>query len=319
MYVLDPYFPKNYEIIKGIKIIDILVTDKNYQIYKIDNEEYLLAIHKILKEEQIINFGGEIYTIFIEKSIDELKNIANIKKEKFSLPGCSYLEDFFYENVIDIVFNLDRYKRFSINFPSPIILYGKPGTGKTFAVDRLAKFLGWKVFNIDSNTIGSSYIHQTSIKISEIFNEAFENSPAIIIIDEMESYLSNRDSAHQHAVEEIGEFLRLIPKAIENNVLLIGITNMIDKIDPAIMRTGRFSNKIEVRPPNEDDIRELLISLLKNMPTEDIDLDFIVSCLIGKTRSDVDFLIKESARLTAFKKKDKITQDIFNEILKKHT
>lgn len=238
------------------------------------------------------------------------------EKQKFSLPGAEYLEHFFYENVIDIAMHPEKYEPLGISFPSPIVLYGQPGTGKTYAAEQLADFLGWPVFSINSNSVGSPYIHQTSKKISELFEKACSASPSMIIIDEMESYLSNRDTAQEYKVEEIGEFLRLIPEAAEHNVLIIGMTNMLDKIDPAILRAGRFDHKIEVKMPNRQDIEAMINKALEKLPVEpNILLDHVILSLEGHPRSDVAFVVKEAARLTAFKGKKKISQQEIDEAL----
>ncbi|OUO57485.1 ATP-binding protein [Candidatus Avelusimicrobium gallicola] len=234
----------------------------------------------------------------------------------FSLPGATYLEQFFYENVIDIAFHPEKYEPLGISFPSPIVLYGAPGTGKTFAVEQLATFLDWPVFSVDSSSVGSPYIHQTSKKISEVFEKACSAAPSILVIDEMEAYLSNRDGAQEYKIEEIGEFLRLIPEASNHKVLVIGITNLLEKIDPAILRTGRFDHKIEVKMPDAKDIENMFRSAFEKLPVDqNIQAGEIISALIGKSRSDVAFVIKEAARLTAFKGKKQITQQELNEAL----
>lgn len=239
----------------------------------------------------------------------EPRKASITKPSKFSLPGATYLENFFYENVIDIVQNSERYESLGIGFPSPIILYGKPGTGKTYAVEKLAEFLDWPVYSINSSSIGSPYIHQTGQKIAEVFNKAFDTSPSIVIIDEMEAYLSKRDGAQDFKIEEIGEFLRLIPEAPKNKVLVVGMTNLIDNIDPAILRTGRFDHKIEVRMPTAEDIKSMLDTALSKLPKEDnLNLEKVIEALTDKPRSDVAFVVKEAARLTAFRGKDKISQ-----------
>jgi len=243
---------------------------------------------------------------------------AKPKGEKFALPGAEYLEKFFYENVIDIVENPKKYEMVGITFPSPIILYGKPGTGKTYAVGKLVEYLGWPCYHIDSQSVASAFVHETPRKISEVFHTACENAPSIIVIDEMEAYLSHRVAAHDHKVEEIAEFLRLIPEAPKNEVLVIGLTNLFENIDPAILRTGRFDYKIEVHMPNADDIKAMVTSALGKLPVEDnINYDAIVAFLVNKPRSDVAFVVKEAARLTAFKRKTKISQEEFEEAIGK--
>ncbi len=265
-------------------------------------------------QQKVLDGDVDIKTAEIEKGA---RKRTAVKKDKFELPGAAYLEQFFYENVIDIVQNAERYESLGIGFPSPIILYGKPGTGKTYSVEKLAEFLDWPVFSINSSSIGSPYIHQTGQKIAEVFNKAFDTAPAIVIIDEMEAYMAKREGAQDFRVEEVGEFLRLIPEAPKNKVLVVGMTNLLENIDPAILRTGRFDHKIEVRMPTAEDIKNMLDTALAKLPKEpNLNLDKVIEALTDKPRSDVAFVTKEAARLTAFRGKDKISQAEIDDALK---
>lgn len=231
----------------------------------------------------------------------------------FSLPGRPHLEAFFNEHLIDIIYNSEKYQALGIDFPSAIILHGPPGCGKTFAVDRLVEFIDWPVYSINSNTVGSPYIHATSKKISETFDQAIENAPSVVVIDEMESFLADRtlgSSSSLHHVEEVAEFLRRIPEAIENRVLIIAMTNMIEMIDPAILRRGRFDHIIQVDMPSSDEVASLIHSLLARLPKADtLDLNSLIKELSGKALSDAAFVIRESARLAAKSGKVQIDQE----------
>ncbi len=219
--------------------------------------------------------------------------------QKFTLPGRPNLTRFFNEHVIDVITNSEKYKQMGINFPSAIILHGPPGTGKTYAVERLAEFLGWPSYEVDSTSIGSPYIHETGRKIAKIFDSAIENAPSVLIIDEMESFLANRDmSSGHHRVEELAEFLRRIPEAVKNDVLIVSMTNRLDLIDDAILRRGRFDHVIKVEYANQEEIRELLDVSLSKVPVDkEIDTTELASELSGRPLSDVDYVLREGARL----------------------
>jgi hypothetical protein len=234
------------------------------------------------------------------------------KKETFRLFGRSKLEEFFNEHVIDIILNPEKYQAMGIDFPSSIVLFGSPGCGKTFAAEKLIEFLDWPSYSINSNSVGSPFIHDTSKKISEIFDKAIENSPSVLVIDEMESFLSYRETGGTsglHHVEEVAEFLRRIPDAIKNRVLIIAMTNMIDMIDPAILRRGRFDHLIEVDMPSSEEEEHLVKSLLKKYPVSaDLELDKLVELLTGRPLSDTSFVIREAARLAAKSGKPQLDQ-----------
>ena len=94
------------------------------------------------------------------------------------------------------------------------------------------------------------------------------------------------------------------------------MTNLIDNIDPAILRTGRFDHKIEVRMPTAEDIKSMLDTALSKLPKEDnLNLEKVIEALTDKPRSDVAFVVKEAARLTAFRGKDKISQQEIDDAL----
>ena len=235
------------------------------------------------------------------------------KPKTFRLPGRPHLEEFFNEHVIDIIFNTEKYQTLGIEFPSAIVLHGPPGCGKTFAVEQLVEFVDWPSFSIDSNTVGSPYIHDTSKKISEVFDKALDAAPSLIVIDEMESFLSDRrfgGTSSLHHIEEVAEFLRRIPEAIKNRVLIIAMTNMIELIDSAILRRGRFDHIIEVGMPSRTEVASLLDSLLGKLPkSDDLNLDQILDVLTGKPLSDAAFVIREAARLAARAGKNQLDQD----------
>ena len=231
----------------------------------------------------------------------------------FRLPGRPVLEGFFNEHVIDIIFNAEKYQAMGIDFPSAIVLHGPPGCGKTFAVERLVEFIDWPSYSIDSNSVGSPYIHETSRKISEVFGKAIDGAPSVIVIDEMESFLSDRRSGSSsglHHVEEVAEFLRRIPEAINNKVLIIAMTNMIEMIDPAILRRGRFDHIIEVGMPSREEVASLVDSLLSKLPrAEHLNMDKIFDALTGRALSDSAFVMREAARLAAKSGKTKLDQE----------
>jgi cell division protease FtsH len=247
----------------------------------------------------------------IEGEAQQSHVAAKERRESFELPGRPELEAFFNEHIVDIVRNRDRYKALGIDFPSAIVLHGPPGCGKTFAVEKLVDFLGWPSFQIDASSVASPYIHETSRKVAEVFEKAMQNSPSVLVIDEMEAFLADREmgSGH-HRVEEVAEFLRRIPQASQNEVLIVAMTNRVDMIDPAILRRGRFDHVIKVDFASENEVRSLLSKLLSKLPVEgDVDSAPLAKQLAGRPLSDVAFVVREGARLAARSGKSRLDQD----------
>ena len=218
----------------------------------------------------------------------------------FTLPGRPELERFFREEIIDIVDNEEAYRRMGVGFPGGTVLHGPTGCGKTYAVEKLTEYLGWPVFSIDSGNVGSKYVHETSRKVAELFDKAAENAPSVIIIDEMEAFLSSRDSSvgsREIHMEEVAEFLRKIPEAPGKRVLLFAMTNLLDSVDKAILRRGRFDHIIEVGMPGQEERLSLLQSLLAGRPVApDLPLEEISRRLSGRPISDISFMVRDGAR-----------------------
>lgn len=231
-------------------------------------------------------------------------------REEFELAGRPDLAAFFNEHIVDIILHRERYKALGIGFPSAVILHGPPGCGKTFAVERLIDFLGWPSFQIDASSVASPYIHETSKKVAQVFEKAMESAPSVLVIDEMEAFLADREmgSGH-HRVEEVAEFLRRIPEAAKSDVLIIAMTNRIEMIDPAIQRRGRFDHVIKVDFASEIEVLSLLEKMLSSLPTEsDVDAKPLAKELAGRPLSDVTFVVREAARLAVRSGKDRLDQ-----------
>ena len=244
------------------------------------------------------------------EKVDEVKRAQPEPNKVFELAGRPELAAFVNEHIVDIILHRDRYKALGIEFPSALILHGPPGCGKTFAVDRLVDFLGWPSFQIDASSVASPYIHETSKKVAQVFDKAMENAPSVLVIDEMEAFLADREmgSGH-HRVEEVAEFLRRIPEAVKNDVLIIAMTNRIEMIDPAIQRRGRFDHVIKVDFASEVEVQALLDKLLSSLPKEsDVDSKPLAKELAGRPLSDVSFVVREGARLAARTGKEKLDQ-----------
>ena len=244
------------------------------------------------------------------EKVEEGKRADPDLNKVFELAGRPELAAFFNEHIVEIILHRDRYKALGIEFPSAVILHGPPGCGKTFAVERLMDFLGWPSFQIDASSVASPYIHETSKKVAQVFDKAMENAPSVLVIDEMEAFLADREmGSGPHRVEEVAEFLRRIPEAVKNNVLIIAMTNRIEMIDPAIQRRGRFDHVIKVDFASEVEVQSLLENLLSSLPKEwDVDSKPLAKELAGRPLSDVSFVVREGARLAARSGKEKLDQ-----------
>jgi cell division protease FtsH len=239
------------------------------------------------------------------------------KKKTFRLIGRPELEAFFRDHIIDIIEKREHYRKLGIDFPSAVVLYGPPGCGKTFAVEALVEYLDLPSSTISSESVGSKFLHETAKKIGDIFENAIKQAPSVIIIDEMEAFLSDRGMIGEYRVEEVAEFLRKIPEALKNHVLILGMTNRLEMIDSAILRRGRFDHVIKIDMPTAEEVTVLLSKLFSERPCEeDINLQKAIALLSGRPLSDASFLVREAARITAKTGKNKIDNASIEQAMK---
>ena len=119
-----------------------------------------------------------------------------------------------------------------------------------------------------------------------------------------------------HHIEEVAEFLRKIPEAISNGVLVFAMTNMIDMIDPAILRRGRFDHIIEVKMASKEEIAAYLTSKFEELPVaEDASIDYISGALDSHPFSDVTYILREAGKLAVKSGKEVIDKECFDKAL----
>ncbi len=223
---------------------------------------------------------------------DSIRGLAKVA-------GMERLKSILRRDVVSPLREPDMFQRYGLTVPSGMLLFGPPGCGKTYIAKQLAEELGYYFVQVIPSEIGGMFIHQSVIKIREVFDDAALMSPAIIFIDEFEAMVPSRSAlgAHQqYKAEEVNEFLVQLGTCAERNIFVIAATNEPDKIDIAVRRTGRMDKLIYVGPPDEEARTEMLSLHLRNRPIADLDLRALASSLSGYAASDIKFLVDEAAR-----------------------
>lgn len=235
--------------------------------------------------------------------------------------GMRGLKDTLVSDVINPLKNPDKFKKFKVSIPNGIILHGPPGCGKTFIVRKLAEELGYNFFEIKHSDLATPYIHGSVGNIGKAFAMAQENAPAILFFDEISGLVPNRknmggfDGGYKE--EEINEFLIQLNDAADKKILVVGATNYIDRIDPAVLRPGRFDKKIHVGLPDFEARVSLFKIGLADRPADgDIDFDHLAGLTVGFSCADIiEGVVESSARFAANHNLEMIDQNLIeNEI-----
>jgi len=192
----------------------------------------------------------------------------------------------------------ELFRQLGIDPPKGVLLHGPPGTGKTLMARAVASEIDAHFETISGPEIMSKYYGESEEQLRDIFEEAEENEPAIVFIDELDSIAPKRGEA-QGDVERrvVAQLLSLMDGLEERGqVTVIAATNRVDDIDPALRRGGRFDREIEVGVPDREGRREILQVHTRGMPLADgIDLDEYAESTHGFVGADLESLTKEAA------------------------
>ncbi|MFB6268871.1 MAG: CDC48 family AAA ATPase [Halobacterium sp.] len=192
----------------------------------------------------------------------------------------------------------ELFQQLGIEPPKGVLLHGPPGTGKTLIAKAVANEIDAHFQTISGPEIMSKYYGESEEKLREVFDEAEENAPAIVFIDEIDSIAPKRGET-QGDVERrvVAQLLSLMDGLEERgDVTVIAATNRVDAIDPALRRGGRFDREIEIGVPDQDGRKEILQVHTRGMPLADeIDLDAFAESTHGFVGADIESLAKEAA------------------------
>ncbi len=193
----------------------------------------------------------------------------------------------------------ELYKRFKVNLPRGVLFYGPPGCGKTFIARKLSEILDFNFMEAKPSDLASIYVHGGQKRIRSFFEAAKEQAPSLIFLDELDALVPNRagqDLGH-HYKSEVNEFLVQLSDCWKNRILVIAATNLIESIDPAILRPGRFDRKIFISPPDLEARLEMLRLYMAERPQEKIAwLELAEKCEFY-TSAEIENVVNEAARL----------------------
>ncbi len=209
------------------------------------------------------------------------------------------------EEIKDFLKDPSRFQAVGARIPKGVLLYGPPGTGKTLLARAVAGEAGVPFYSISGSDFVEMFVGVGASRVRDLFEQAKQNSPAIIFVDEIDAVGRHRGAGlgggHDEREQTLNQLLvEMDGFDVKTNVILIAATNRPDILDPALLRPGRFDRQIGVDAPDLKGRQKILEVHSKGKPmAKGVNLEVLARKTPGFTGADLANVLNEAALLTA--------------------
>ncbi|MBV0923814.1 ATP-binding protein [Halomicroarcula limicola] len=243
--------------------------------------------------------GGVVQPDGVEMSAEGLVD-PNPDRSFADVGGMSDLLSTLNHKVVRPLEDPETFEEYGIGVVNGVLLHGPPGCGKTYVAGALAGEVGHSFVEVTPADVTSKYMGEPAKRVEELFAIARANAPCILFIDEIDGIAGSRDGdSDMNASEQqlVNQLLTELEGIAEEDVVVVGATNLVEDVDGAIRRSGRFDERVEVPPPDAEARREILGLHLAGRPVaEDLELNSVVEETAGYAASDLELLAENAAR-----------------------
>jgi cell division protease FtsH len=214
---------------------------------------------------------------------------------------------------IDFLLHPERFARFGAKIPRGVLFYGPPGTGKTLLAKAVAGEAGVPFYPVSGSGFVEMYVGVGAKRVRELFKKARHAGRGIIFIDEIDSLAGKRSAGGSGGDREADQTLNALLVEMDgfgttDGLIVIAATNRLDMLDPAVLRAGRFTRKIELPLPDRVARRAILGVHAKGKPlAKGVDLDRLAADTGGMSGAELANLLNEAAILAARRDGDSIS------------
>jgi len=256
-----------------------------------------LVVTDVKPAAQAVIVGGETEVQVSEEVVKEVpKGIQRVTYEDI---GGLHDEIQKVREIIELPLrHPELFVRLGVEAPKGVLLHGPPGTGKTLLAKAVANESNANFYTIGGPEIMSKFYGESEERLREIFKQAQENAPSIIMIDEIDSIAPKREEVTGDVEKRVVAQLLSLMDGMQarGKVVVIGITNRVNAIDPALRRPGRFDREIEIGVPGRAARLEVLQIHTRGMPLEKkVNLESLADRTHGFVGADLEALCKEAA------------------------
>jgi proteasome regulatory subunit len=239
------------------------------------------------------------------------------EKPKVDFNSIGGLKDIILEIDETIILPMTKphlFKKFGIDSPKGVLLYGAPGTGKTLIAKAIASKTKSTFISLSASELIQKFIGEGAKVVKDLFKIAKEKAPSIIFIDELDAVAAYRMDISSGADREVNRTLTQLLVEIDgfhenDGIKVIAATNRKDILDDAILRPGRFDRVIYIPLPSKEDRKEIFKIYLNKIPLEKIDMNEILEKSKDLSGADIKLVCKEAAIFAIRENRSKVTQN----------